>query len=312
MMNKKDKKIILITGSAGLIGSSLYVYLKSNGFFVVGVDVNNSKFVDIVLDISNKIKFNQALVKISPNIIIHTAAMKGLVECEANKIKAWNINVGSTEVIVQFAKNNDLKVVYISSDVVFDGVNGNYKESDLPNPINWYGTTKHHSELLIKQISNYAICRTALVIAGLRKEDKNTLNSEIKKNYLSVQSLFPYFLINKILKNKLVKFSDKTISSPTHIDLLLISIYKIIEMDTKGVLHIMGSESISRYNFAIKIAGYLKLDKKLIKKNLHSDYVLRPKNLAMNVDYTYKKINLEKKDWNVDSLIKKITSNYKK
>lgn len=280
-MNKKNKKIILITGSDGLIGSSLYAYLKSKNFSVVGVDVNNSKFVDIVLDISNKLKFSETLVKVSPHIIIHTATMKGLAECETNKIKAWNINVGSTEVIVQHAKNNDLKVLYISSDMVFDGVNGNYKENDLPNPINWYGTTKYHSELLIKQISNYAICRTALVIADLRKEDKNILDSEMKKNDLSVQSLFPYFLINKMLKNKLVKFSDKTISSPTHIDLLLISIYKIIKMDTKGVLHITGSESISRYNFAIKIARYLKLDKKLIKKDLHSDYILRPKNLKV-------------------------------
>lgn len=244
---------------------------------MVGIDINNSYSVDIVLDISNKIQFNKVLVKISPNVVIHTAAMKGLDECETNKMKAWNINVGSTEVIVQYAKKANLKIIYISSDVIFDGVSGNYKENDLPNPINWYGTTKYYSELLIKQIPDHAICRTALVIGNFRKVDENMLNTEIRKNNLSVQSLFPYFLIKKMLKNKVVKFSDKTISSPTHVDLLLISIYKIIKMNLKGVFHTVGSESVSRYDFAVKIADYLKLDKKLIKKDSHIDYILRPK-----------------------------------
>ena len=238
--------------------------------------------------------------------------MKGLVECEVNKIKAWDINVGSTEVIVHYAKKNGQKVIYISSDVVFDGVNGNYKESDLPNPINWYGTTKYHSELLVKQIPNYAICRTALVIGNLRKEDEDILNSEIKKDNLSVQSLFPYFLIKKMLKDEKVKFSDKTISSPTHVDLLLISIYKIIKMDVEGIFHTTGSEAVSRYDFAIKIAEYLKFDKKLIKKGSHSDYILRPKNLNMNISATYKKIGLKNEDWNIENLIKRIIINYKK
>lgn len=209
-------------------------------------------------------------------------------------------------------KKTNLKIIYISSDVVFDGVSGNYKENDLPNPINWYGTTKYHSELLIKQIPDHAICRTALVIGNFRKADENMLNTEIRKNNLSVQSLFPYFLIKKMLKNKVAKFSDKTISSPTHVDLLLISIYKIIKMNLKGVFHIVGSESVSRYDFAVKIADYLKLDKKLIKKDSHIDYILRPKNLKMNVDYTYKQMKLKKKDWDIENLIKRIISNYKK
>ncbi len=297
---------IFITGSAGLIGSSLYSAFKGEGFVVYGVDCISGACVDCMVDVSVKTKLNQKLNEFQPQIIIHSAAIKGLADCENDKLKSWYVNVESTAEIVQYAKTRDVKIVYISSDIVFDGKMGNYSENDLPNPINWYGTTKYHSELLVREIPNSAICRTALVLGLLRESDRVQLAKELKSDTLNNQSLLPYFVINRLNKNQKVTLSNKTISSPTHIDLLKMSILIIVNRNLRGVYHCIGSESISRYSLAVRIADFFGLDKNLIEIDELNTLVIRPKNLSMDITKTYEEIGLKISDWNIESTINKL------
>lgn len=297
---------IFITGSAGLIGSSLYTVLKQTDFVVYGVDSAEGISVDCVLDVSLKAQLKQKLNEFNPQIIIHAAAIKSLTNCEDDKLRSWDVNVESTAEIVQYAKIHDVKIVYISSDVVFDGKVGNYKEIDQPNPINWYGTTKYHSELLIREIPNSVICRTALVLGNLRDGDKKQLVIELESDVLNNQSLLPYFVLDRLKNGQKVMLPNQIISSPTHIDLLKTAVIELIKKNLKGIYHCTGSEPVSRYDFAIKIAEFFNLDKTLIEVDESNILAIRPKNLSMNVKNTYEEIGLKISDWNIENLINKL------
>ncbi len=303
---------ILITGSNGLIGSYLYNFLSGNNFNVVGIDSIVGPTVDLQFDLIDTDGFEKELDIIKPNIIIHTAAVKSLKECEENNDKSWRINVESTSKIVEFFKKHNGKVIYISSDVVFDGKEGAYKESDKPSPINFYGKTKYASEKLIMTLNDYAICRTALVIGDLNNDNRIKLIKEIDSGEpLNNQSLLPYYILEKLSRNEKIKLPNSIISSPTDVRLLGVSILNIIQKNLKGIFHCVGSEAISRYDFAIKVAEHFHEDKKIIDIDDDEILSIRPKNLSMEFSETYNSIGILEKDWDVNSLLNKINKTKK-
>lgn len=299
----KDNPTILITGSAGLIGSTLYQHFLNQNIRVVGIDNKPSDTVDNVVDVSDRAALHQILTELSPTCIIHAAAIKGLVDCETDREVSWNTNVGSTLEIVQYAHTHGTKIVYISSDVVFDGQRGNYTETDLPNPINWYGTTKYMSELALGKIPNVAICRTALVVGDLLPHQRDELQREIGNDVLQNQSLFPYYVAERLWAGLPVAVPETIVSSPTHVSLLVHLIDTILNRDLVGTFHCVGSEQISRYTFAKKIAEYLGHDTNLViadEKNIAS---IRPKSIGLNVDESYRLFGLSHAQGSTTSLL---------
>ena len=135
---------ILITGSSGFLGKNLYSYL-CDIHDVIGVSRSDSKTTDIKMEISSN-NIPPKLMKIHPDIIVHCAALVNADYCEEHKEEAFNANVKSTLNIVKYAIEKNAKMIYISSDYVYDGLYGGYTEQSTPNPINYYGITKVISE----------------------------------------------------------------------------------------------------------------------------------------------------------------------
>lgn len=300
-------KTVLITGINGFIGSRLCEFLQTEGYKVVGIEASKASKADYICNVKNRNKLLQILNNVKPDAIIHTAAVKDLISCEKSKVNSWNTNVESTRTLVNYLIDNPkTKLIYLSSDVIFDGIKGDYKENDYASPINWYGTTKLHSELLISQIKNFAICRTALVIGDLIESYIPMLKEEVKNNILKNQTLLPHYIYIRLKNNLPVSLPNNIISSPTHVDLLCKSILKIIQKDLRGIFHTTGSEQISRYDYAVKIAKYHNFNHELISINNASVWKLRPKNIGMNVDRTFDVLELKKEDWDIESINKKI------
>lgn len=298
---------LLITGSAGFIGSSLYGYFAQKGVDLIGLDIKVSSTVNLVCDLSKQNTLHEILLDADPDVIIHCAAIKDILKCETQKDLAWTTNVKSTSTIVQYvAQKPCKKVVYLSSDMIFDGKKGGYIENDLPNPINWYGTTKFHSELLIKQLKNFAICRTALVVDCSKLQDPSLVEAESRRRILRNQSLFPQYVGFNLSQQRKIYLPDDVISSPTHLDLINLSVEKIVFDDYKGVFHVAGSEAISRFAFAKRIAYFMGLDDSLVLVNNRNASAIRPKNIGLNVSNTYKKMKLCKDDWGIIGLLKRL------
>ncbi|MBS3167444.1 NAD(P)-dependent oxidoreductase [Candidatus Woesearchaeota archaeon] len=196
------------------------------------------------VDVTNYDKIYNYLEKTEPEILIHAAALVGAKECEENKEKAYNVNVNGTYNVARACAELKIKLVYISTDTIFDGKKGDYKEEDMPNPINFYSLTKLIGESYVKMVENSLIIRTSFF-------DKNN---------------FPY---------KKVFIDQYTCRMP--LDELVKDIMLTIKINLKGVVHIAGKRD-TLYNI-IK-----KYNPKIEKTTRKESGLNLPEDLSLNTD----------------------------
>ena len=156
---------LLITGASGLYGSKLAKLAVEKGIGVYSCDVQELPVCGnfVKFDVSNKQLVDEAFKRVKPDVVVHAATLTDVDKCELNKELAWKINVEGTQNIVDASKNVGSFLMYISTDYVFNGEKGNYKEEDLPDPINYYGVTKLKAEELVKAQAEYFIARPSVI-----------------------------------------------------------------------------------------------------------------------------------------------------
>jgi dTDP-4-dehydrorhamnose reductase len=182
-----------------------------------------------------------------PDVIIHTAALTNVDYCENHQKEAWKINVEGTKNIVEKCMEINAKLVYISSDYIFDGNSGPYKEDANPNPINFYGATKLEGEKLVSSLPHYLIIRTTWVF-DCNFDEKN----------------FAIRLVNNLKNGLQVKVPNDQFGNPTLARNLADAIIELISKNKNGIYNIVGLNRLSRYEFALKLANTFGFDKKLI------------------------------------------------
>ena len=185
-----------------------------------------------------------------PTVIINTAAITNVDACEVDKKKSWNVNVTWAEQLCRTAAILDAHFIHFSSDYVFDGKSGPYTESDVPNPISYYGKSKLASENACKiSYAKTTIIRTN-VVYGYSSHNKID---------------FVQWIINMCELNKSFGVVNDQLSNPTLTDDIALGIKKIIEKKRTGLYHFGGLDFINRIYFAKKIAEIYHLDDSLIQ-----------------------------------------------
>ena len=249
---------ILVTGSNGLLGQHLIQSLTANGHDVVGIGKGNNRlnsitgFKYVTLDITDGTALHDLVVAESPAMIIHAAAMTQVDKCEEDKQSCYNINVSATRFLVDSAREVGAGIIYISTDFVFDGLEGPYKEDDVPNPVNYYGSTKLAAERAIMESKlEWAVVRTVLVFGDVLEGTRSNIISWVKQN---------------LQDGKSIKVVADQIRTPTYVKDLVQGILLIIEKKKTGIFHISGSETLSPYDMAIKTAEHFRLPIELIEK----------------------------------------------
>lgn len=258
---------ILITGSKGQLGSELVDLLsKDNEVYGFGYEE---------MDITDKNCVMEIISKIASDIVIHCAAFVDADGCETNIKDAFNVNTIGTGNVVIASKITKSKMVYISSDYVFDGEkNSPYLEYDIPNPISIYGISKYAGEQIVKHyLEKFFIVRTAWLY---RRVGKNFVNT----------------IINLAKNKKELKVVNDQVGSPTYVPDLAKAISTLISTDYYGIYHITNSGKVSWYEFTKKILKYA--DIKDVKVSpISSEELNRP---APRPKYSVlKNLNLEKK-----------------
>lgn len=246
IMNK-----ILITGGSGLLGSNIAKLAASEFDVYATYNKNEVRMKDVhffQIDLTKK----EELVKIEqiePKYIIHCAALTNVDYCEDHPNEAYNQNVLASIHIAKVAKKIRSYLVYISTDSVFDGTKGDYKEDDIPNPINIYGRTKLEAEQKILSIHSHS-CIVRTNIYGWNKRDKFSLAE---------------WMVNKLTNNEELPALKDIYFSPILVNDLVGVLFKLQEKKYEGIIHIAGSETCSKLDFAYMIAEVFDLDKSLIK-----------------------------------------------
>lgn len=272
-------KRVLVCGSNGLLGQRLALVLDGESEYEVLHTSHHRSFVSeqnlfdyTQLDISNRSDVKSLISSYRPDIILNAAAMANVDHCEKERELAWKMNVSGVEHLVEACRRINGKLIHVSTDYVFDGKFGNYKEEDRANPVNYYGKTKLAGEnVIISSGIQYVIFRTILLYgSGIR----------VKNN-------FALWVINNLVDGKPIRCVEDQISNPTNVNDLALAMKKVMEKNVNGTFHISGPEKVSRYDFALKIAEIFGYDKSLIAKVKTADLdqrAVRPMDTSFVID----------------------------
>jgi dTDP-4-dehydrorhamnose reductase len=267
---EEHKLKMLITGASGLLGNKI-VELAKNDWTVIPVHRTKPlNLTSLELDVTDITEVLNLLGELKPDVVIHTASETNVDKCEIEKEQAWKINADGTRNIAEACHNVNAKLVYISTDYVFDGEKGLYDEEDEPNPVNYYGVTKLEGEKqVIEHSKNYAILRTS-VLYGWHPWKQN----------------FATWTINKLKQQQEITVVEDHYNTPTLADNLAEMAVEVAEKDLQGLYHASGRERISRYEFAKQIATTFNLNSDLIKpvkmRQLTAWIAKRPRDSSLN------------------------------
>ena len=259
---------VLITGINGYISQYLLRYKPSNitvsGTYHSTPNTAHSDLIQIPLELGQSI-FNQ-LDTIDADVVIHTAAYSNLALCENNPDLAYRINGKATEELADWCKQTNTHLVYLSTDIVFDGDSAPYSETDTPKSINVYGKSKYQGECAVKIVERNTIIRLALVLGQ---------GIGVNKNFVD-------WIIDRIKTKQNVPLFFDEIRTPVCAGDVAKAIWNIVEQKTSGVLHICSSQSIDRYTLGDKICNYYDSSfKNIQKKSLKDQKVKRPRDVSL-------------------------------
>lgn len=249
---------IIVTGSNGQVGSAI-----KNDADVIGIDQESA---DLTQDITEDDVIEE-IESHNPSAIIHTAAYTSVDGAEENPERARQVNVEGTRHIAKAAERTNAHLVYISTDYVFDGVKGNYSESDKTNPVNVYGATKLEGEYIANSLdAPTTILRTSVVFDGAH------------------QNFFTW-AISELQQNDEVDAVTDQIASPTYAPNLAEICIEAVKENRTGIYHAAGPDQISRYDALIQVKEVLDISGtiKPINMNDLSWTAKRPKDSSLDI-----------------------------
>lgn len=279
------KEKILITGSNGLLGQKLVeLIIKENKYELIATGrgenrlpiKNGYKYISI--DITKKNELQDVIAIHKPNILIHTAAMTNVDACELNKEEAWLQNTIATKYIAECCVENNIFLVHISTDFIFDGKTGPLSEDAKPYPVSFYGYTKLAAEEIIMKTQGlkFGIARTVLVYGVAYDMSRTNIILWVKKS---------------LEEKKTIKVVDDQWRTPTLAEDLAIGTYLIANKKAEGVYNISGKDFLNPYQMAIKVAEYFSLDVSYITKADYSTFsqpAVRPQKTGFIIDKAIK------------------------
>jgi dTDP-4-dehydrorhamnose reductase len=261
-----------VTGASGMLGTALIDEL-TNKYKVFATSRNKGFEKEGIqwdcFDLTNTQHLKKWLVNTAPDVVVHCAAMVNVDGCENNVDSAAKLHVDTTTTIANYLDKNNKRLVYISTDSVFDGKrNRPYVESDKVNPLNIYAKTKLLGEKPTLLMESGLVLRTNII--GWSRSDNIS---------------FAEWILKGLAESEPLTLFDDVMFSPLHVSNLSIIINQAIENDISGLYHCTSKDSISKFDFGIKMASVFNLSISNIKKisvdsmNFKAN---RPKNMALN------------------------------
>ena len=252
-------KKILITGSNGLLGQKLIdLYLKNNDVKLIATARGINRYpIDegyeyAIMDITSFEQVQEVIKKYKPHCIINTAAMTNVDQCEEDMVGAENLNINAVSHLIDAANQVDAHFIQLSTDFIFDGKAGPYKEDDEPNPLSFYGKTKLEAEKIIRAKSNkWSIIRTILVYGIVHDMSRSNIVLWAK---------------NALEKGQPFKIVDDQFRSPTLAEDLAIGCQLVEQKEAEGIYNISGKDQMSIVSLVERVADYFQLDKTSIER----------------------------------------------
>ncbi len=247
---------VLVTGATGQIGSRILTFVNekheaiaAGRRHVSGALNTHGNFKNVYMDLCDEKSIVSTVKSEKPDAVIHSAALTSPEKCEDDKDLCQNTNVEGSKTLAKACADIGAKMIYISTDLVFDGEKGDYTENDAPNPLNYYAESKLEGEIkILEQMPEAIIARTAIVYGrGAFSEGG-----------------FASWLIGSLRRGeKIFLFTDQ-FRSHFYIEDCARAVSLLLEGEYGGLYHLSSGEKQSRYDFGMAVAETLGLDKSLI------------------------------------------------
>jgi len=285
-------KKILITGANGLLGQKLvYMLLNDKNSQLIATSKGENRIVEKAgysyeeLDICNKNQVEKIFLKYLPDVVINTAAMTNVDACETQKEEAFLLNVTAVQNmidVIQSAKNNlqNCQLLHLSTDFIFDGEDGPYKETDIPNPLSYYAWTKNESEKILQKSGlKWAILRTIIIYGIVDNMSRSNVVLWAK---------------DALSKGQKINVVDDQFRSPTLAEDLAQACINCANKGATGIYHVSGKDIMSILELVYAVADFYKLDKSLInpiKSNTLNQTAKRPPRTGFILDKAIRELD---------------------
>lgn len=243
---------IMVTGASGLVGFRLVEVLGKEEPVIA---LYCTKKPDTPfgcwyqLDLQSRSATRKLLDELRPSVIVHCAAYSDPVFCENHPLEATAVNFGATLYLAEWASENKAHLFLLSTDLVFDGSYGDYREEDDPHPISIYGWTKLAAEMAVKSsLASWTIIRTSLVYGRSAWRDRGADEK----------------LIIAWKRRKQTSLFVDEYRNPTAVGELALAVSELVHRRLTGIWHVGGMEVVSRYQFGKKVASLLNHPRELL------------------------------------------------
>lgn len=250
---------VLITGANGLLGQELVKLMSRFAEYDVLATGKDPapRFSDascgyVPLDVTSPQDVRLIFQDFAPDVVVNCAAMTQVDQCELSREECWKVNVDAVEHLAKSCKSTGARMIQVSTDFIFDGMDGPYAEDARPNPISFYGKSKLAAENATRGagLDKWGIARTVLVFG--------TGNGLTRSN-------FARWVIDSLSDGRPIEVVNDQWRTPTYAPDLAAGIERMVRFHKTGLYHISGRELLTVYDFARTIADVCELDASLIR-----------------------------------------------
>jgi dTDP-4-dehydrorhamnose reductase len=279
---------ILVTGANGLLGQKLSsILIEDKTITPIFTSRNKLNFPTArgafhAMDITDANAVDKVFNATRPDVVINTAAMTHVDQCETQQDLCWKNNVTAVENLIESSVTYNAHLIHVSTDFIFDGTRGPLDETETPNPVNFYGKSKAAAEkLLIDSDISWAILRTVLVYGITQDLSRSNIVLWVKEN---------------LEKGKSIKVVNDQFRTPTLAEDLAMGCYLAAKKKAKGIYNISGKDFVTPFDIAIATAEYFGLDKTLIvpaDSNTFTQTAKRPAKTGFVIEKARKELGYE-------------------
>lgn len=255
MSNLRTIKRVLVTGGTGLLGVAIQRSVPTDieGFSIYFPERSLPEplpFPTRAADVTDRKQMQSVFEWATPDVVIHTAAVGSVDFAEKNREETRKVNIGGTEVVAALCQIFRSRLIYISSNAVFDGRTPFYSETAPVSPINYYGQLKVEAENVVRE-SNipWAIVRPILMYGWPYQGERD--NPVV-------------WWVRSLEESKPIKVVDNVFSKPLPAWSCAEVVWEIIRQNRTGICHAAGKDHLSLYQFALNVAEVFNLDASLI------------------------------------------------
>lgn len=255
---------VLVTGAHGLLGQKLCDLLDAEpGTELIATARGPSRLElrhgsYLPLDVTHEAEVHQVISQTHPDMVIHTAAMTQVDQCEVNRDACWLSNVTAVQWVADACSHNGAHLIHLSTDFVFDGSHGPLDETETPNPVSHYGKSKLESEHEVRKLKTpWTIIRTVLVYGVTKDQSRSNIVLWVKRS---------------LEEGKTIRVVTDQYRTPTLAEDLAVGCLLAAKKKATGLYHISGDEMMTPYEIAIHVADHFGLDKSLIQKTNSTEF----------------------------------------